>query len=273
MRILGIDVGFSTLKETSAYMIIEINATDIQLVTEPTKFVVTDASSIFNSELLNNIDIITIDAPLTTKEHLEKPNTGRTIDKVFSGGKFTNSKRGPQPGSISTPKQGWPLYLAGMKLKRHFETNRFTYISLVDKVNKNNNKVVLEVIPKLTQTLLIERNTLVERPKNRQIDNYLFSYTFDKNSVFLKLFRDYKIDNMIHKLVELYKSNTNKYHEELAALIATLQGVLYAIDSYSIVGTHGEYEGSYLLPAINYWNNEWKVEFFNRVEKYKCVVK
>jgi hypothetical protein len=273
MRILGIDAGFSTVKDTSAYMILEVNAKNIQLVTEPTKFVVTDAPSIFNSTLLKDIDIITIDAPMTSKEHLEKPKTGRTIDKAFSGGKFTNSKRGPQPGSISTPKQGWPLYVVGMKLKMHFEMNSFTYISLVDKENKSNSKVVLEVIPKLSQSLLLERNILVERPKNIQIDNHLFSYTFDKDSVFLKSFGDYKIDNKVHKLIDLYKSNTKKYHEELAALIAALQGVLFAIDSYSIVGVYGEYEGSYLLPSINYWNDEWKAEFFNRVEKYKCLVK
>lgn len=271
MKILGIDVGLSKKSKTSAYCVLEITSNNIEVRTKPTKFIYIEYKSVFSKEFLQLLDVITIDAPLTLSRISEKPNTGRCIDKLFSGGSFNNSKRGPQPGSISTPKQGWPLYEAGMELKEYFHSQGFEY-KLIDKLVQKDRKIIIEVIPKLTQSLLVEREILVDRPKNSQIDNYLFNHTFKVNSNFRCSFEKYMFSEEVEYLIALYSTNTKKYHEELAGLLAALQGVLFSIDNYSIIGFSHAFDGHYLLPNLNYWNTHWKAEYYNRKNKYRNVI-
>ncbi|MBF8982785.1 hypothetical protein IZY60_04450 [Lutibacter sp. B2] len=270
MIVLGIDAGFSKNEKTSAYCLMKIADGKIELLIEPQKFIFEECVKIFDGKFLENVDVITIDAPMTLEPILEKPSTGRKIDKLFSGDIFNNSKRGPQPGSISTPKQGWPLYESGMVFKKHFERNGFNY--KVFNNSKLEKKSIIEVIPKLTQALPLESQLLVSRPKNSQIDNFLFQYTFENGSCFRNCFGDISFSEDIELLIDKYTSNTKKYHEELAGLLAALQGVLYTLGSYSIIGFEGSHEGHYLLPPIESWNSDWETAFQKRKCKYKDVI-
>ena len=270
MIVIGIDLGFSEKSKTSAFCKLEAKNNRIEVITIPTKFIFNQYETIFNKELISDVNLISIDAPLTSKKILAKPKSGRKIDKLFSGDIFTNSKKGPQPGSISTPKQGWPLYEVGMIYKEYFENQNFTYIDCKDKLIKD--KVILEVIPKLTQALTNQREFLVSRKKGSKIDNILFPHTFSASSKFRQNFGQVEYSLELEQLIELYKSNTKKYHEELAAIIAALQAVLYGLNKYTIVGFIGEYEGNYLLPSYDFWDLEWKDAFKRRVKKYEDVV-
>lgn len=270
MKVLGIDAGFSEVNATSSYCILECNDRSIELIKEPTNFIYSKCPEILTKDLLESIDIVTIDAPMTIKRILNKPKSGRKLDKLFSGDIFNNSKRGPQPGSISTPKQGWPLYEVGMYFKEYFETQGFEYNSI--NTVKNNSKVIFEIIPKMTQVLPIERNILIERPKNSQIDNYLFRYTFESNSKFRKSFRGKVFSKEIESLITKYINSEKKYHEELAGLLAALQGCLYVQNSYSLIGVDDEIDGCFLLPPIEMWSIEWKNAFERRQKKYKEVI-
>lgn len=273
MKVCGIDVGFSEVSATSAYCIVEVVDDMIQLIIEPTKFCITDYPSLFSEDFISELNIITIDAPLTESLISSIPKSGRRIDKIFSGDIFNNSKRGPQPGSISTPKQGWPLYLAGMELKQYFGQKGYNFF-VMDQDSLNFDKpVLLEVIPKLTQALLASPELVASRPTNKQIDDFLFAHTFDLNSAFRKCFGKTRFSGRLESCISLYTSNPKKYHEELAALIAALQGALYSIRSCSVIGFIGETEGHYLLPPFDAWSIGWKDAFIRRTKEYASVIK
>jgi len=270
-KILGIDVGFSLTRPTSAFCILEIKDQKIDFISKPTKFVFPDFKKIFTEKVLEHIDIITIDAPLTTQKIPIMPKTGRFIDRLFSCGLFHNSRRGPQPGSISTPAQGWPLYEAGMVFKEYFSENGFNYFDL-SKEDFSKDKKVLEIIPKLTQTLTANYDHYMKRPRKSQIDNYLFPHTFKIDSRFLKGFEGYQISNKIFNEIKLYNTNTKYYHEELAGLIAAMQGALFSLNNYSNIGFAGDNQGHYLLPNIKYWDPVWQKQFEKSCKKHPSVI-
>lgn len=270
--VLGIDVGFSRVKDTSSFCILSFDGVNIDLVRKCTKFVFSDFKSLFSEDFLNDIDLITIDAPLTSDRILSRPSSGRDIDKLFSSGLFNNSKRGPQPGSISTPKQGWPLYEAGMDLKEFFDINVFSFFNF-DNGFRKKGKLIFEIIPKLTQTLCADYHFFIDRPKKFQIDNYLFPHTFNDGSRFLSAFNGINFSDDLLKEIELFKSNPKYYHEELAGLIAALQGVLFLMDRFCVVGFSGIYQGHFLLPDKMFWDDVWKREFdisCNRKKSVNC---
>ncbi len=127
-----------------------------------------------------------MDAPLTPR--LISPSvappagvSGRRVEKQFSGNRFSNFHRGPQPSSILVPKQGWPLYQAGMNLLGEIQDldAGLRYISFADFAKAPDSRVI-ECIPKLTQALLVPGETVRGRRKGISIDDHLFPLMFPR---------------------------------------------------------------------------------------------
>ena len=120
MHVLGVDVGFSKTERTSAFCILRVDSQNrkVEFAEKPRRFAQAEKSELFRRLVQQYGDVrwIAVDAPLTSVRLRHRPSSGRSVDKRFSRGAFSNSNRGPQPGSIATPRQGWPLYEAGMAL-------------------------------------------------------------------------------------------------------------------------------------------------------------
>src|SRR5215217_8144650 len=118
MMILGVDVGFSATRETSAFCLLSVDPErqKIGLIVRPKRFALKNALGTFRrlSRSYPDIEWVAVDAPLMPTRLAHRPVSGRSVDKRFSKGAFHSSQGGPQPGSISVPLQGWPLYEAGM---------------------------------------------------------------------------------------------------------------------------------------------------------------
>ncbi len=219
-----------------------------------------------------------MDAPLTPTRINQIPKEGRTIDKVFSKSKFSsgNGNRGPQPGSIKTPRPGWFLYNAGMDLVSIIAdlNQEMNYISLLDFMN-GKKKGIIEIIPKLTQSLLVPKLSVTGRGKNK-IDDYLFPRLFDTTGddrIYLDNALDnWRLDHKLESVIGLIAQRPKKYHEELASIIAAVQGAMLLIGRASIVGFCGENEGYYLLPQIDRWHPFWKDVFWDVKKDYPKLV-
>jgi hypothetical protein len=272
MQVMGIDLGFSPKEKTSCYCAFKVDTDtkEIGFLLKPAKFNYRD-KNIINMIRNNYFDVITLDAPMTPKHFdeagLAKPETGRMIEKAFSVDIFHSSKRGPQPSSIAVPKQGWPFYCAGMQFASDLKP--YQYLSLND-IQKGNTVGIYEVIPKLTQTLLVPREVLVNR--NDQIDNYLFPILFQNNSQYRCLINSILNEFYFSSEVECYirsiSNNIKTYHEELAAFVCAFQALLINIGKASIIGFDGDYEAYYALPNTAYWHQEW-LDCFNRKSSVK----
>ena len=93
----------------------------------------------------------------------DQPKSGRSVDKRFSKGVFQSPQGGPQPGSISVPLKGWPLYEAGMHIPgKRREAMLDDYVPF-EGFEKASASGVIECIPKLTQALLVPREVVRER--------------------------------------------------------------------------------------------------------------
>ena len=272
MQIIGIDLGFSPTENTSCYCAFKVDkeTKEISFLFEPTKFNYRD-TRIINLIRSHKFEVITLDAPLTPK-HIDetgqaKPKTGRMIEKAFSLGIFNNSQRGPQPSSIAVPKQGWPFYCAGMQFASALHPHR--YLSL-DSIQNGETTGIYEVIPKLTQTLLMPREILVNR--NDQIDNYLFPLLFQNSSPYRQNINNaldgYYFSSEIETYINGISKQITKYHEELAAFVSTFQALLICIGNASIVGFKGDFEAYYALPNMAFWQREW-LDCFNNKSRAK----
>jgi|GEM_PF-3696700 len=263
--ITGIDIGFSETRKTSCYCsfyIDDVNKT-ISFLHKPERFGVNHD---IQSHLVGT-HIITVDASITPKLIIDKPKTGRKIEKLFSNGIFSNSPyRGPQPSSIAVPKQGWGLYQAGMQVVSSLFP--FQYLLLSD-IQTGKRKGIYEVLPKLIQSLLVPREIVANRDK--QLDDYLFPLLFSSDGKFRNsidsILGDYRFDNEVQEYINTISINPKKYHEELAAVICSFQGVLIHIGKASFIGFAGDYEGYYALPQINYWDLEWYNCYMELIKK------
>lgn len=272
MQVMGIDLGFSPTKKTSCYCAFKVGTStkEIEFLLKPVKFNYRD-TAIINMIRTNSFDVITLDAPMTP-QHIDetgraKPDTGRMIEKAFSVDIFHGSKRGPQPSSIAVPRQGWPFYCAGMQFSS--DLNPYRYLSL-DDIREVKPVGIYEVVPKLTQSLLVPREILVNR--DDQIDNYLFPILFLRNSEYRCLINsvldDYYFSSEIEDYICGISSNIKAYHEELAAFVCAFQALLINMGKASIIGFNGDYEAYYALPNTSYWQEEW-LDCFNRRSRVK----
>ena len=120
MNGLDLDVGFSITKARNSFCLLYAGEErkEIGLVEQAKRFLRGEAPELFRrlSRSYPEISWVSVDAPLTPVRLSDRPKSGRSVDKRFSKGVFYSSQRGPQPGSISVPLQGWPLYEAGMDM-------------------------------------------------------------------------------------------------------------------------------------------------------------
>jgi hypothetical protein len=215
--------------------------------------------------------LMTIDAPLTHIRLIARPATGRAIDKVFSKGLFSNGNRGPQPGSIATPLQGWPLYQAGMDFRESVELllNGFRYVPF-EGMDHSPVQGAIEVFPKLSQAVLLPRYSIANRPAGTKADDHLFPQLFtmtgdDVDSVLGLVFAQSAI-NLITQIGRNPRSN----HEELAAFVAAIQGVLCVRGESMAVGCAGLSEGYFVLPKFELWHAEWR-DAYADIQHDECI--
>jgi len=277
----GIDVGFAPVGKTSA-----VAAFLVQKTIESTRIALAHETKVLSSTELDKlierregpladerVRLVTIDAPVTSTDHTTMPALGRLPDRRFSRGAFNNSKRGPQPSSIRVPAQGWPLYRRGMAILAQLESIGFPYVSVTAA-----EEVALplhgtmEVIPKLTLTLLCSRSLLaVARPRSgffKQIDNWLFSQIFTQTGQTDPLALGSKRERLMPLLepsIELdatvfteaaridgLATNAEK-HEAIGAFTAGFQGALALAGGACVVGDE---ESHFLLPHL--WHRDWE---------------
>lgn len=270
-HILGVDVGYSETKRSNSYCIVSVDEAKktIGLIEEPECFCITDAQqtleTIFNKH--DDVELVALDAPITPELMITRPGSGRTIERVFSKSLFSNGLRGPQPSSLSVPQPGWALYSTGMELVNLIceMDNRKKYISVADFVLGQKSGII-EIIPKLTQALLVPRASVIGRGKAK-IDDYLFPRLFSANGdnrCFLdNALDEWKFTGDLEFLIDTLASRPKKYHEEFAAVVSAIQGAMLIIGKASVIGFLGANEGYYVLPQVHSWHEEWRDTFID----------
>jgi NTP pyrophosphatase (non-canonical NTP hydrolase) len=122
---------------------------------------------------------------------------------------------------------------------------------------------VIECIPKLTQALLVPRETVRER--RGPVDDYLFPLLFEKKGPCRRMLDralgDYGFTSQVEEMISEISMAPRRHHEELAAVVAAVQGALVAIGGASVVGRDGDSEGYYALPHRGDWNSDWSCAF------------
>jgi hypothetical protein len=277
----GIDVGFAEVGETSG-----ISAFIVQRTIERTRIALAERTMVLSSTALDRliqqrggpladkrVRLVTLDAPVTITNHRTMPALGRLVDRRFSRGAFSNSKRGPQPSSIRVPKQGWPLYRRGMAILAQLDSIGFPYVSVTaaDEVTLPSHGT-MEVVPKLTLALLCSRNLLtVARPRIgflRQIDNWLFSQIFAQAGQTDVLARVGEREHLMQHFepsleldatifveaarIDGVATNAER-HEAIGAFTAGFQGALALAGAACVVGDE---ESHFLLPHL--WHRDWE---------------
>jgi dCTP diphosphatase len=154
------------------------------------------------------------------------------------------------------------LYEAGMDIVENLrEAMLGDYVEFAD-FGKEASTGVIECIPKLTQALLVPLETVRER--RGTVDDYLFPLLFMEGpyrSVLDRALGDYGCSTQVEALISEISSAPRRHHEELAAVVAAVQGVLVAIGRASVVGRDGDSEGYYALPHRGDWNSDWSRAF------------
>jgi len=240
---------------------------------------------VLESEVVIESDLITLDAPVTPLRFAEKPTTGRSIEKRFSRGDFSNGKRGPQPSSIAVPAQGWGLYCAAMDFIEALKRVDFPLYRIPSEVESEKGcrlgRSVVEVLPKLTMALLSPKERTKARPATDpffwQIDNWLFPHIFvksefctegeaskcspsfgvDATTLLSLLGADVTLDDSVWDEAARIQGeeDTELKHEMIGAFVAGFQGALSFAGKSELVGCSGDYEGYYLLPVS--WHPDW----------------
>lgn len=307
-RTLGIDFGYSTSTASLGYIRFEtqtIAGRATVSVESPSKIstLADFKSQVLKSACDNGVSLIALDAPITPHRISSKPKSGRQVEKRFARGDFNNSKRGPQPSSVSVPKQGWPLYCGAMDLMSNLHTFGFKmpHITVADEkaVVDFSGKICVEVCPKMTQSLLVPKSRVAIRPdKNgtppfyRQIDNWLFSHLFvnqapktiypdggtqpnwgaDRSGLLSLLGHRVHIDKSVWD--EATRISTvlplSERHELIGAFVAGFQGAIALAGASVVVGASGDHEGYYVLPFE--WHTDW-CDVWNKTQRKEDTVK
>jgi hypothetical protein len=305
-HLMGIDFGFSVETNSLGYShfhaLRERNGQYVVRVVSPTA-VTTLADfteNILTSALMRKLKLIALDAPVTPVLIQQLPAVGRSIEKRFSRGAFSNGRRGPQPSSIRVPQQGWKIYCAAMAFVGLLTQAGFPYYQM--QVGQTEAATALprctiEVIPKLTQTLLTPQVRTPSRPPPEQcgfycqIDNWLFPHLFvlatpvalTPNGMVQPAFGGDAagLNVLLGQNVVLHQSVWDEAariqqtglrstrHELIGGFVAGFQGALALAGAAQFVGAAGNYEGYYVLPAN--WNPQWQVEWQNTARRRDVV--
>jgi hypothetical protein len=265
MILLGVDIGFSNDRDTCCSCVLEVSHTSLNLLENPKRFCIEDRAVEIRRivDAFGSPTLVGIDAPLTPMLISQNPRTGRMVDKVFSRGPFSNGRRGPQPGSIATPRQGWPLYCAGMRFRQTLEQSvrGLRYVSFCE-IHNRPIEGAIEVIPKLTQALLLPPNCTTERPRGANIDESLFLHLFGSSDSWLqKLPMPLLPNESLLTMVGRILKDPHRHHEEIGAFVAAYQTVCSLIGGAVAIGSEGEHEGYFSLPRHTSWHEGWQVAY------------
>ncbi len=263
-RVLGLDVGFSTTRETCCAYLLKVNplTNTIELAAPAERFALPNATASLTN-LFTRVGIpmiVSVDAPLTPQRLAARPPSGRSVDKWFAKGRFSATKSGLHASSISVPKQGWPLYCAGMDLVTVLGTIDPTlkYVPF-DDLTSLSVRGIVEVIPKLFHGLLVDPATMRQREPGKQIDDFLFPRLFAGDLRFRldELLGSVTLDSALEGEVKRLAAHPSRFHEEIGGLVAAIQGALFLLGRYSAIGCTGDHEGYFLLPPVALWHDEW----------------
>jgi hypothetical protein len=306
---LGIDFGYSTKKPSLGYAHFDTSLCDKTFTVSVLSSSKISTLANFKNEVLKQkwvktITVIALDAPITPRRIDLMPNSGRQVEKRFSRGEFHNKKRGPQPSSISVPRQGWPLYCGAMDLMTELQEAGFA-MPAIPATGDNpsvdfSGKVCVEVCPKMTQTLLTPKSRVVSRPDKkvtpiyyRQTDNWLFPHLFvatapinphpgqgpqpnwgvDRLGMVQLLGDRVQIDKSVWDEATRIASvrSLPERHELIGAFVAGFQGAITLAEASVVVGMSGDYEGYYILPSK--WHNDWCRVWDDTTRPDDCVKK
>src|SRR6266568_9744 len=260
--VLGLDVGFSTSRKTCCAYLLSVNpqTNTIELAAPAERFSLPNAASSLTSLFAHGGRpmVVSIDAPLTPRRLQKCPPSGRSVDKWFAKGRFSAAKRGPNATSIAVPKQGWPLYCAGMDLVTVLGAidPALKYVPF-DELGGVRVRGIVECIPKLFHALLVEPAVLQQR--KGQIDDFLFPKLFagELRSSLDELLGSVKLDAELESEIRRVAASPSRFHEEIGGLVAAIQGALFVLGRCSAIGSSGDHEGYFLLPPIAFWHEEW----------------
>jgi hypothetical protein len=307
-RTLGIDFGYSTATPSLGFIRFEtvLSGGIYKVSVESPSRISTLADfrkSVLKDACAKGVSLIALDAPITPKRINDRPKSGRQVEKRFSRGDFHNSRRGPQPSSVSVPKQGWPLYCGAMDLMTDLRRYGFSMPTIPESDDKATVEfcdcVCIEVCPKMTQAMLVPKLRVVERPNKsgtppfyRQIDNWLFSHLFvslapmnsypsggmqptwgtDKEGLSSLLGERLKIDKSVWdeaaRIVTVCP--LSERHELIGAFVAGFQGAIALAGASVVVGASGDFEGYYVLPSQ--WHDDW-CDVWNKTQRDNDNVK
>lgn len=271
---VGIDVGYGRAKFTSGVSFFAVTGhtrpygLDISSPTQPL-----DTPSlrrlVDEDERLapERVAVVVLDAPITPSRLSRRPSAGRRVDARFSRGGFSNGggNRGPQPGSIATPNPGWSLYEAGMELASRLQLRGVPTIGMPDTDAASvAGPACFEVIPKLTQSLMVSRQLTAGRPKGVLIDDFLFPKIFSSAASASEV---RSLDSALAGALVLSPSvrqeadrigglPSAQRHEAVGAFVAGFQAAMCLAGVATLVGATGEHEGYYLLPQ--HWHTDWE---------------
>jgi hypothetical protein len=245
-----------------------------------------------------DFDTVCLNVPITPKRLRTKPDNGRWVDRRFSRGNFANANRGPQPSSIASPTQGWRLYVWAVSFMNELAAAGFPPLPMpLNPVEGGVSiaKRTMEVIPKLTQSLIVSPELVRSRPSKNpyygQIDNWLFSHLFSSadqvsrkvpDTVKLGAARGELLTTLGEKIVlsdsvweeanRIDNLPTQGQRRELVgSFVAGFQGALAYAGGAELVGCAGDYEGHYLLPKR--WHPEWTQTWDDTQKKGDAVIR
>jgi hypothetical protein len=262
--VLGLDVGFSTRNETCCAYLLNVNplTNTIELSGPAERFALPNATASLNRLVAQGglPMIVSVDAPLTPHRLPTCPPSGRLVDKWFAKGRFSATKSGLHATSIAVPKQGWPLYCAGMDLVTVLGTIDPTlkYVPF-DDLTSLSVRGIVEGIPKLFHGLLVDPVTMRKGKGKKQIDDFLFPmlFTGELRSRLDDLLGSVRFDAALEGEIKRLAAHPSRFHEEIGGLVTAIQGVLFVLGRYSAIGCVGEHEGYFLLPPVALWHDEW----------------
>lgn len=288
-RTLGIDFGYAPETPSLGYIQFDTHVskteTVISLVAQSEISTLQDfKTSALARAYGAGVSLIALDAPITPSRLAMRPRSGRMVEKRFSRGDFSNVKRGPQPSSISVPRQGWPLYCGAMEMMVDLGRLGYKMPLITDGALTLSGNDVVEVCPKMTQSLLVPQSRVMGRPGKQQtpafyrkIDNWLFSHLFvpeaplgidppgqqqpswgiDHTGLLGLIENGVRIDQSVWSEAARIASSRplTRRHELIGAFVAGIQGAIALAGSSVAVGAGGDHEGYYVLPSQ--WHVDW----------------
>lgn len=219
--------------------------------------------------------LVAVDAPITSERAYVRPK-GRQVEKRLSRGDFANARRGLQPSSIAVPRQGMRLHEKAMDICDGMAKLGIPYFSLPWGVSEVELpfRGVIEVLPKLTQGLLMPRGLVTDlRPQEgdgHQIEHWLFPYMFltepsvagrpavpDVQTASSRYATSIRFHSSFEEEAErIWAQHSPKCDTAINAFVAAFQGALAVAGLSALVGCPGPSEGYITVPRV--WHEDWE---------------